>query len=146
MNRPPRKYYIASKLENVDQVRAVKGMLDAAGWHHTYDWTVHGSVQTCGTERIAEVAKAEARGVMKADVVVVLLPGGRGTHVEIGLALANLWACGECATDEDITICLYSLNPEEDFGTAGKTCAFYHYPGVQKFTDLDEMIGYLLSE
>jgi hypothetical protein len=127
-------------------VRAVKGMLDAAGWTHTYDWTVHGSVQKCGTERIAEVAKAETLGVMKADVVIVLLPGGRGTHVEIGLALANLWACGSRPEDQDILICLYSPNPDEDFGTTGKTCAFYHYPNVQKFTDLDEMIGYLLSE
>lgn len=147
MNRPPQSYYIASALENHEQVRQVKAMLDAAGWEHTYDWTVHGSVQKCGPERIAEVAKAETEGVSKAEVVIVLLRGGRGTHVELGIALAFAWAYEHDQDDEGApTICLYSPDPEKDFGDGGSTCAFYHHPSVHKFTDLDEMIGYLLSE
>jgi hypothetical protein len=40
-----KKYYIASGLENAAVVKDLKKILDAAGWQHTYDWTVHGSVQ-----------------------------------------------------------------------------------------------------
>lgn len=35
-----------------------------------------------------EIAIAEIAGVRDADVLVALLPGGYGTHVEIGAALA----------------------------------------------------------
>lgn len=144
MQRPPQKFYIASGLENAGQVRQVAESLKAAGWTHTYDWTVHGSVQCEGVERIAEVAAAESEGVIGADVVVVLLPGGRGTHVELGIAL-GLSALLHGETGDPI-ICIYSPTPEADFGTTGKTCAFYHHPNVQKFDNLDEMVGWLLSE
>jgi hypothetical protein len=43
-------------------------------------------------------------------------------------------------------VCIYSPTPEVDFGTTVKTCAFYHHPNVQKFDDLEEMVGWLLSE
>jgi nucleoside 2-deoxyribosyltransferase len=35
----------------------------------------------------AKIALAELAGVREADVLIVLLPGGYGTHVEIGAAL-----------------------------------------------------------
>ena len=36
----------------------------------------------------ADLAVAEITGIRHADVMIVILPGGRGTHVEIGAALA----------------------------------------------------------
>ena len=39
------KFYIASKLENYKQVQYLAGKLKDAGWVHTYDWTLHGSVK-----------------------------------------------------------------------------------------------------
>ncbi len=53
------RYYIASGLQNFEEVRHLKAILDAAGWEHTYDWTVHGSVQREGKSRIAQVASQE---------------------------------------------------------------------------------------
>lgn len=139
-----RSYYIASSLKNVDQVRELKKVLDAAGWRHTYDWTVHGSVQREGFERIAEVAAAESQGVCEADVVIVLLPGGRGTHTELGMAIglvdAVAWAPGQKRSPR---IAIYSPDPEKDFGTGGTTCAFYHHPCVERFSDMDELHGWL---
>ncbi len=132
-------YYIASGLENFERVRALKRVLDEAGWRHTYDWTVHGSVQR-EPGRLAEVAKYEVSGVFRADVVIVLLPGGRGTHVELGIAL------GTAATVEPTPrIVIYTPASEEDFGTGGKTCVFYHHPLVEKFSDYDAMIASLLK-
>jgi hypothetical protein len=81
--------YIASALENADNVRELRDLLAARGIELTHDWTVHGSVKDQGIERIREVAENELRGVAAADLVIVLLPGGRGTHIEFGIALAT---------------------------------------------------------
>ncbi len=137
------KYYIASGLENAAQVRALKAILDARGWEHTYDWTVHGSVQTEGLERISEVADAEVEGVLRADIIIVLLPGGRGTHVELGMALAGAALDGVL---DALRIVLYSPDPERDFGVGGKTCAFYHHPLVERFSSWDGMVATFLTE
>lgn len=127
------KYYIASKLENVAQVRALKQLLDATGdYEHTYDWTVHGSVQQEGHNRIREVANAEAEGVQRAGLVIVLLPGGRGTHVEIGLAIAS-----------GADVIIYSANPAKDFGDGGETCAFYHHSYVKQVSTWGELLNEL---
>lgn len=127
------KYYIASKLENAAQVRALKTLLDASGeYEHTYDWTVHGSVQREGTSRISQVAVAEEKGVRRASVVIVLLPGGRGTHVEIGIGLGN-----------GAQVVIYSPTPAKDFGDGGDTCAFYHHPLVTQVSTWGELLNEL---
>jgi nucleoside 2-deoxyribosyltransferase len=125
-------YYIASRLENAPRVRALKILLDAKGWHHTYDWTVHGSVQQCDHATIQAVADAEADGVDAADVVIVLLPGGRGTHAELGMAIAGKKA-----------IYMVSENPEVDFGRDGRTCAFYHHSRVEQLASWEALVARL---
>lgn len=112
-------FYIASRLENAAQVSQVAAALVARGHVHTYDWTTHGSVQHCGTDRIREVAGLELRGVVDADVVIVLLPGGRGTHAELGIALG--------AGGKRIYICAEELGM---FHADDRTCAFYWCPVV----------------
>ena len=81
------RIYIASALENIEQVQAVRDALIAEGHTITYDWTTHGAVRD-DLARLAEVAGSEVQGVREADLVVVLLPGGRGTHAELGMACA----------------------------------------------------------
>ena len=114
------KVYIATGLERIDDQRRVAGWLRAEGHEITYDWGSHGPACGNGVDRIKEVALAEFNGVMSADVVLVLLPGGRGTHVEFGAAVGLgipvvLWR--ECYSDG-----LF----EDD----RRTCAFYHLPTV----------------
>lgn len=108
------KFYIASALENVATVRRVANILKAAGHHHTYDWTVHGSVQSEGPERLTEVAEAERQGVLNADMVIIILPGGRGTHAELGIALGD--------QPKKIIICAEDANA---YLLEGRTCSFY---------------------
>lgn len=144
-----KSYYIASGLENAEQVKAVKARLDAAGWHHTYDWTVHGSVQREGIDRLHEVSSAESVGVFEAQMLIVLLPGGRGTHSELGMQIGKMdslvWMTARGVIDLDLLndvrcVHIYSPNPD-DFSTEnGKTCAFYFHPYTTRWTDLDEMI------
>lgn len=126
------RYYIASRLENAPRVKELKHILDANGWHHTYDWTVHGSVQNEGSHIIREVAEREAEGVGTANVVIVLLPGGRGTHTELGIALGL-----------NLRVVLLSETAEIDFGQDGRTCAFYHHSLVQRVSSWFELLSVL---
>jgi len=107
-------FYIASRLENADTVTKVSNVLKAAGHVHTYDWTKHGSVKDEGQDRIEEVAENEMRGVKGADIVIAILPGGRGTHAELGIALGN--GCN------NIIICAEN---DDAFQQDDRTCAFY---------------------
>ena len=91
----------------------------------TYDWTAHGSVWKDGADRIRKVAQAEMQGVLDADYVVVLLPGGRGTHTELGMALADGKPVILYGTDDDFS--------------GPKTCAFYHHPLVRRLWHLDSI-------
>lgn len=144
------RYYIASRLENAAQVRELKAELDKAGWEHTYDWTVHGSVQREGVDRIVEVAQLEAEGVLTADVIITLLPGGRGTHTEIGIAIGQL-QLAKLLEDAGVLervkrrIILYTEDDERDFGTNGTTCAFYHHPFVEHVTSWEALLATLLN-
>lgn len=80
------RFYIATTLSRHAEHNVVRDLLQTAGHEITYDWTVHGSVKTEGAERLGEVGELELQGVRDADFVVVLLPGGRGTHAEVGAA------------------------------------------------------------
>jgi len=81
--------YVATALGNALVAKELAERLKAEGCHITYEWWEHGPVQHLGFARVAEVARAEMQGVLDADVLVALLPGGRGTHAEIGLALGG---------------------------------------------------------
>lgn len=81
-----KKFYVASRLSNAEMQRVLVAELVKLGHQLTYDWTSHGSVNH-DPGRWSEVAWNETLGIMEADFVVVLLPGGQGTHVELGIAL-----------------------------------------------------------
>lgn len=116
------KFYIASRLENAEQVKCVAHVLKTWGWEHTYDWTSHGSVQMEGEARIREVAHNEMQGVADADVVIVLLPGGRGTHAELGAAIALNKPTFIYAQSDGL------------FQQDGRTCAFYWNDNITRIT------------
>lgn len=129
------KFYVATALANHAQHNRIAERLSSRGHELTYDWTVHGPVRDKGLARIREVVELEARGVREADVVVVVLaPAGmatfaRGTHAELGMAIAN-----------GIEVVL--LSPDERvFGATKETCAFYHHPLVRWARTEDEAIA-----
>lgn len=114
----PLSVYVASSLSRRLEVASLCAALRDAGHHITYDWTSHGSVQGECVERMAEVAQSEITGVTEADVLIALLPGGRGTHGEIGAALAT-----------GIRVLLV-VESEADLLQDGLTCVFYYHPLV----------------
>ena len=123
------KFYIASKLENHAQVRQLSAMLKQLGWTHTYDWTVHGSVKETDAETLKAVGQKEYNGVKDADLVIVLTPQGRGTHVELGMAIA---------LDKLVYLC---HEDETYFQCDDNTSAFYWLPNVRHFVGNAEALA-----
>jgi hypothetical protein len=72
--------YIASSFENRERVKAFAAQLPP-GWAWSYDWTGH-----TFDDDPRRVADEDCAGIAQADAVVALLPGGPGTHWEIGYA------------------------------------------------------------
>ena len=115
------KFYIASKLENYEQVKNLASLLKLSGWEHTYDWTVHGSIKETDIKTLKSVGQKEYDGVKNADIVIILTPQGRGTHVELGMAIALNKVVYICHTDDKYFQC-------DD-----NTSAFYWLPNVSRF-------------
>jgi nucleoside 2-deoxyribosyltransferase len=93
------KLYIASTLSNYRYIGELAAMIKstAANQHQpveiTYAWWDHSGgempyVADDDLERKIQVAEAELEGVRAADVVLIVMPGGFGTHFEFGAAYA----------------------------------------------------------
>ncbi len=123
------KFYIASKLENFEQVRSLSNILKTAGWEHTYDWTTHCSVKCTDEETLRAVGENELNGVRGADVVIVLTPQGRGTHTEFGIAVALSKKVYLCHKDDTY------------FKFTDDTTSFYWLPQVVRFVGDTEKIA-----
>lgn len=120
------KFYIASSLKNIKQVRDVSNKLKNFGFIHTYDWTVNENVSTL--EELRVIGEKEKNAVIEADIVVVLLPAGKGSHIELGIAIGN----GK-------QVYLYSPNNEID--NIKTTSTFYHLTEIEKcYGTLDELV------
>lgn len=115
-------FYVASSLRNIKAVRYVCEELRRNGLSQTYDWTQNAEATKAlrfTLEDLRAIGEKEKQGVLGADVVIVLLPGGKGTHVELGIALG----LGK-------RIVLYST--DEIFNKLDDTSTFYHLPEVTK--------------
>lgn len=116
------KFYVASGVPNAEKVNLAAAVLQSGGHKRTYDWTTHGDVSKTPDERKREVAASESRGVLEAELVVLLLPGRFGTHAELGIALASA---------ANKRILLWSETSAPFDGTEG-FCVFYHHPAVER--------------
>ena len=116
-----RTFYVASRVENISQVRIVQHELTSRGMRLLYDWTTHGSLASASNEDITRAVLAETDAAKSAKLLVVLLPGGRGTHSELGLALGG-------AAEHVVLV------GEADF------CLFYKHPKVTQITGPDWMV------
>lgn len=109
-------YYIATSLSKMKDHNLVRDSLKKFGHELSYDWTLHGSVKSVSKERLQEVSISELKGITEADYVIVLLPGGNGTHIELGFAIAT----GKKIFLHSEDAALFELGPQ--------TNVFYHHP------------------
>ena len=93
------KYYTATSLGNVEQYRRVRALFGRLGHKLTYDWDSAGPVDwevkdddiDTSVVNLSRRSTADLKGVADANAVIVILheqSTGRGTHVELGAALA----------------------------------------------------------
>jgi nucleoside 2-deoxyribosyltransferase len=109
------KFYLATRKDRAAQAEELLEALKSRGWERTFTWS---GEDKAGAEEYPEQALAELAGVREADVLIVLLPGGYGTHVEIGAALA----LGK-------PIILHA--PDEKTLNTPYACVFHYHPGVK---------------
>jgi len=126
------KFYVASSFKNKEQVKYVSHELTIKGFVHSYDWTKNDRPTTL--EALTEIGTKEKEAVMNSDVVIILLPGGKGSHIELGMAIAA-----------KKKVFLYS--PDNDIDDFALTSTFYQLPEVQKVIGtLDDLLVTVCSK
>lgn len=112
------RIYIATGHGRAGENNRLRDILAERGHELTYDWT--SCLAFRDQAHRAEMALHEVAGVMAADVVVVLLPGGIGTHFELATALAHA-----------LPVILHH-DTGEPFDFAPYACPFYLLPGIER--------------
>ncbi|GGB46146.1 group-specific protein [Virgibacillus dakarensis] len=79
-------FYIASSFSNKNLVRYIAQKLIIKGFRQTYDWTKNVRADTPAT--LQSTGELEKNAVASSDIFILLLPGGKGSHTELGIALA----------------------------------------------------------
>lgn len=118
--------YIASGLPNKERVIELRDKLAAHGIPLTYDWTLHGRVTD--PQALIDISIGESDGVKNAKCLLVVLPGGKGTHVELGIAHA-------------LNIPIAILNEDKDYVLV----SFHFLPGIIRFVEEQEAIDWVLG-
>lgn len=112
-------FYIGSRFANIERVRALRDRLLSQGHTHTYDWTTND--RATSLEDLQAIGTSEFEAIRASDFVVILLPAGNSSHVELGIALG----AGVPVFIHDAT------NRFDDVET---TSTFYHLPHVTQLT------------
>ena len=131
-----KRFYVASSFKNIVNVRYVAQTLESKGYVNTYDWTQNASERDAGTVTVGDlrsIGQHERDAVMGADVVVILLPGGKSTHVELGIAIA-----------QGRRTILHS--PDEVINNLETSSTFYHLPELEKcHGTLDDLLAMIVG-
>jgi nucleoside 2-deoxyribosyltransferase len=119
-------FYIASSFKNIQQVRYVSEQLKEKGFTQTYDWTRN--ERAASLEDLERIGQEEKSAVMDSDIIVVLLPAGKGSHIEMGIALG-------------LRKKVFLYSPSDEMRNLAETSTFYHLPEVERcHGNLDELL------
>ena len=110
------KFYIGSGMKNCELVNYYANLLKENGWEQTYDWVKNVS-DDVSLEDMIEYATLESQGIVDSDVVIILLPAGRGAHIELGMAMS---------LNKRVILC---STTKEEFSIEN-TVAFYELPKI----------------
>lgn len=126
------KFYIASSFNNIEQVRQLSNELKLRGYIHSYDWTQNERANSF--EALSTIGEKEKEAVINSDFLVILLPAGKGSHIELGIALG-------------LGKRIYLYSPTNEIYEYDKTSTFYHIEGVDKFVGtFDSFTQYLMEQ
>lgn len=116
--------YVATAYTNRRAVDAFRKRLPD-GWKLSYDWTIHTFDDNPRT-----VCANDLMGIAMADVVVFIMPGKVGSHVELGYALGL----------KKHVIFVGRAWPE---GAEWPECPFYLHPNILHVPDTESAIKLL---
>ena len=108
------KFYVGSGMKNCELVNYYANLLKENGWEQTYDWVKNVSDDISRDDMI-KYASLESQGIVNSDVVIILLPAGRGAHIELGMAMAlnkEIFLCSVTNEEFNIenTVAFYELS------------------------------------
>lgn len=125
-------FYIASSIKNKEMVKSLADQLKLEGFCHSYDWTINDRADSM--DLLASIGESELSAVRNSDFLVMLLPGGKGSHIEMGIALG-------------LGKRVYLYSPNNDIFEFDKTSTFYHVAGVTEFTgEFESFVQFLLQQ
>ena len=126
------KFYVGSGMKNCELVNDYAKLLKENGWEQTHDWVKNISNDISKDDMI-KYASLVSQGIVDADVVIILLPAGRGAHIELGMSLALNKKIFLCSTTED------------DFSIEN-TVAFYELPKITQLVgNADDNVPKILT-
>ena len=109
-------FYTASSFRNIKDVRFINDQLIKRGHCLTYDWTQSERVDTPAD--LQRIGQLELDAVRASDCLILVLPAGKGSHVELGIALTV-----------QIPVFLCMLDPTS--WTGSKASTFYHIGDIR---------------
>lgn len=149
------KFYVGSGMKNCELVNYYAKILKKNGWNQTYNWVENINADV-SVEDMTEYAKLESKGIVDSDVVVILLPAGRGAHIELGMALAlnkKIFLCSATKDEFSIenTVAFYELpNIVQLVGTADENIKQIitlsnNNITIKEFSNHDELVDFYIS-
>ena len=120
-----KKIYIWSKFKNANKVNELTNAFEKLDVINAYNWAANIKEEET-REDLIDFAKKEMNAIKDADDVIFLLPLGKGSHIELGMALAY-----------NKKIYLVS-NDKNDFDN--NTVNFYEMDGIKKVVVSDEKL------
>lgn len=120
-----KKIYIGSKFKNANKVNELTNAFEKLDVINAYNWAANIKKKET-KEDLIDFAKKEMNAIKDADDVIFLLPLGKGSHIELGMALAY-----------NKKIYLVS-NDKNDFDN--NTVNFYEMDGIKKVVVSDEKL------
>lgn len=124
------KFYVGSSFKNNQLVNYISKEFSKFDWENTHNWAENIKVNETQSDLISSSIQ-EKEAIKSADVIIIVLPGGLGTHIEIGMALAWEKKVYLCSTDEKL------LN-----GTVN----FYYLPDIIKLSgNIDDIIQKIIK-
>ncbi len=108
------KFYVGAGMKNCELVDYYSKILKENGWEQTYDWVKNVS-DVISVKDMKEYAQLESKGIVESDVVIILLPAGRGAHIELGMAIAlnkKVFLCSAAKEEFNVenTVAFYELS------------------------------------
>jgi nucleoside 2-deoxyribosyltransferase len=124
------KVYLAGRFDERERVRSMQAHLRERGHEIIVDWTTHDPVGRHGERPDLSRAYAEEdlRGVVEADVFILLTSAtvGTGTHTELGVAIREFQATGKPL--------VYVI------GDHTSRSVMYFHPAVERRADLETVL------